>query len=182
MSSYDSYLAIFAFILLSYLVRVDVQLGEHYNFFWLRWTRSFAIIQMEDFTRVGNYTYEVVIYIEDFLTQGEKWHTMTLGGHDLPVPLIFLLIIIAREKDLNYLEGFGNFFFTIQNFLVSLVYLLVTFWEFEQLVNDISLRFFIFFWWLDCHVCAQTMDRQIIRPITVVERCRRYILSQLERS
>ena len=34
---YDSYLAISAFILLSYVVGVDAQLGEHYNFFRLRW-------------------------------------------------------------------------------------------------------------------------------------------------
>ena len=65
---------------------------------------------MEDFTRVGNYTCEVIIYVEDFITQGGKLHMMTSGGHVPPVPLIFLLITIAREKDLNYLGGFGFFF------------------------------------------------------------------------
>ncbi len=36
---YDSYLAISAFILLSYVVGVTAQLGEYYNFFWLKWER-----------------------------------------------------------------------------------------------------------------------------------------------
>ena len=36
--SYDSYLAISAFILLLYVVGADAQLGEYYNFFQLRWT------------------------------------------------------------------------------------------------------------------------------------------------
>ncbi len=36
---YDSYLAISAFILLSYLVGVTLQLGEYYNFFWLKWQK-----------------------------------------------------------------------------------------------------------------------------------------------
>ena len=35
--SYDNYLAISAFVLLSYVVGVDTQLSEYYNFFWLRW-------------------------------------------------------------------------------------------------------------------------------------------------
>ena len=35
--SYDSYLAISRFILLSYVVGVDAQLGKHCDFFRLRW-------------------------------------------------------------------------------------------------------------------------------------------------
>ena len=34
---YDSYLAISTFILLSYVVGVDAQLGKHFYFFRLRW-------------------------------------------------------------------------------------------------------------------------------------------------
>ena len=35
--SYNNYLAISRFILLSYVIGMDAQLGKHYNFFWLRW-------------------------------------------------------------------------------------------------------------------------------------------------
>ena len=31
--SYDNYQAIFAFILILYMIRADVQLGKYYNFF-----------------------------------------------------------------------------------------------------------------------------------------------------
>ena len=36
---YDNYQAISAFILISYMVGVTAHLGEHYNFFRLRWER-----------------------------------------------------------------------------------------------------------------------------------------------